>query len=145
MSKPSRNGQDPSKPPNHKNPIQAEGGELRAPRWIFLEARAGRINASELQILLLVAEQTYGWSRPFVRLTKSDWAELSGMTERGARKVRDRLLDGEDGRRYLVRHQDGRSYVYGLNPPQWWGGEITREEIRKKASPDENGGNGAEG
>jgi hypothetical protein len=136
MSKPHENGQDPKGRGNHKNPIKANKDPLRIVRWPLLEKRAGRITGDELTLLLVVAEQTSGWNRPWVRLKNSEMADLAGMNERAARRVRNRLLD----QGYIVRYRDPddrRVYLYGLRRPDEWKeeGEMSREEIREKATP----------
>lgn len=142
MSKPSENGQDPKGRPDHTIPIRADDGFSALDRWIAHEVSEGRISGDELKILLVVADETSSWSRPFVRLTNAQMADRAGMNKRAMRRVRKRLLDDEDGEAYLVRRrdpEDERRYLYGLSPPQWWREqEIGRETIRRLATP-ENG------
>jgi DNA-binding MarR family transcriptional regulator len=138
MSKPSQNGQDPKQRVNYRKPIEAKKDPLRTVRWPLLEKREERITSDELVLLLVVAEQTAGWNRPWVRLKNAEMADLAGMNERAARRVRNRLLD----QGYIVRRRDPddrRVWLYGLRKPDRWRkeGEMSREEIREKATPNQ--------
>lgn len=97
MSKLSQNGQDPrSKKTKHYRPKLAREGNLWTPRWVARLVREGKITWREAGALISVLDETKGWpvlNRCWVRLTRSDWGEMMGVSARQACKVRDQLLE----------------------------------------------------
>lgn len=129
MSKPNQNGQDPrSTRTKHFRPKLANEGDLWTPRWVARLVREGEISWNEAGALISVLDETRGWpvlNRMWVRLTRSDWAEMLGMAERRASDVRDRLLE----KGYLrsrpaseapeaVESQERSGYQYAVLDPE---------------------------
>lgn len=96
MSQQSSDSEDPSKPV-HFRPIMTDKGHLWVPRWIQGLVWDDKISRNEAWALVLVADQVNGWKkklgREYVRLSRSDWADLLSMSPKGAAGVRDSLLE----------------------------------------------------
>lgn len=143
MSKPSRNGQDPrTTQTKHYRPKMARKGDLWTPRWVARLVREGEITWREAGALISVIDETRGWpvlNRMWVRLTRSDWGDLMGMTPRQACKVRDQLLEKGYLRRRpaseapeAVEPQERSGYHYAVLEP---GALEYLPEIAEKADP----------
>ena len=106
----------PLDPPNtdHRPRILHKGNTL-FPRVLWKLARDQAVGARELLGLIFLIDQTDGWpvlNRTWVRLTNEDWAEGIGIGIRGARKVRDSLLQ----KGLIYRKRDGNTYLYAPAP-----------------------------
>jgi hypothetical protein len=92
------------RPEWHYRPPTSDRGNYSAPRWIWGLVMDGVIARNEGLALLQIADQIRGkgeLNREWIRLTRSGWAKLLQMTERGACDVRDSLLE----KGYLQRRE----------------------------------------
>jgi hypothetical protein len=114
---------------SHSKPKMARKGHIWAPRWIGTLKRQGEITDREAVALLLLSDETQGWKRPFVQMTRKQWGKLLGKSERQACKVRDSLVDKQ-----LVRRFDDFDGPpgYGLVEPD---ARDRLDEIAKAARP----------
>lgn len=118
-------GQDPQESDqiDHVNPMDAERGYVKIPRWIEQMRRSEEITEAERKILYEVANETESWDRPWVKFTNAELAERVGVSERWVVECVKRLLEQS----LLQRREHGKTYVYGLGDPN----EPSREEIRE--------------
>ena len=90
-------------------------GKTIFPRTLWRLLHDGIVSGSEFAALIVLIDQTDGWpvlNRSWVRLTNNQWAEVLGMTKRGAIKVRNSLLK----KGFITRLKSGQSYIYQMAP-----------------------------
>ena len=128
-------------------------GDFWVPRWIAGLLWDGEISRSEALAMIFLADQIKGWKkklgREYVRMTRSDWAQMLDMSEEGAVQVRDSLLKKGYLRRRKAseapeaqqsQKRTGWQYTY-IHPDQHKGLDMIRAaadpETRNRSS--ENG------
>lgn len=137
--------------PRHFRAILATGeynGNAITPREVFGLVEDGVLNTSEAMALIRIYDEIDGWrkrkggprQRWWVRMTRSDWAQMLGMTEKAANDVRDSLLrKGYIRRRKAseapeaVQGQNRSGYQYTYVDVV---NEEKREAIARAANPD---------
>ena len=153
MSKQSNRRSDPdSNSPRHYRPKKSRKGYYAAPRWIGVLVRSGEIDTDEAWALTFVIDEIVGWkrklNREWVRITRDDWAEMLGMSERRACSVRDALLD-----KGLLRRREASEApeAAGSQKRSGWQYAVVNpsardelDEIREATDPDMQVQNGQE-
>ena len=95
---------------------QLENGHLRIANEIVDHLCRYRLSGQEWQILWVIIRKTYGWRKKMDRISKSQFAELTGIDRRKCSTILKRLEEKKVIIRGVPQKGDSRKAVtYGLN------------------------------